>query len=565
MAPLAAALLPFQREGVAAGLRWRGRMLLGDEMGLGKTLQAIAIAAHFRSEWPLLVLCPTSLALAWCEELEKWCPFLKPGDINLVKGHHNEKMKTAPITILTYGLVTNGKEKEQIAALAREARFRVAICDEAHYLKSKDSLRTTLLTPILRGAARCLLLTGTPALSRPVELWTLLQCLELTGDGTLVPAWRNFTSFTDRFCDAKMKFFGRGGRQRDVSGSSNEGELHALLTTHCLLRRRKAAVLTQLPAKRRQRVVLQLDARDARPLRAIEDQLGKLDAAASDWDRRQNLSAQVVELGAAKAIRAAEYAIELLPSAGKLLYFGHHKSMLDAMEAAAAKAKVRCLRIDGSTPGAERQALVKTFQALPDTTDAIFVLSILAAGQGLTLTNAHTVVFGELRWVPGELLQAEDRAHRIGQQSAVNCHYCVAEGTVDEAMWRMLQRKVRSLGRTLDGAAAQLKAPQTQWRSASQGDGDDDADGDGPGGAEEAAAVAEEAAAEDALELVALRERRRREDAKLQKREAFRDLFASSRRGGPSGGGGGGGGGGAPPSGAQRRAARRRRLISTTR
>ena len=93
-----------------------------------------------------------------------------------------------------------------------------------------------------------------------------------------------------------MKFFGRGGRQRDVSGSSNEGELHTLLTTHCLLRRRKAAVLTQLPAKRRQRVVLQLDARDARPLRAIEDQLGKLDAAASDWDRRQNLSAQVVEL-----------------------------------------------------------------------------------------------------------------------------------------------------------------------------------------------------------------------------------------------------------------------------
>jgi len=339
-------------------------MLLGDEMGLGKTLQAIAIAATYRSEWPLLVLCPTSLALAWCEELEKWCPFLKPGDINLVKGHHNEKMRTAPVTILTYGLVTNGKEKEQIAALAREARFRVAICDEAHYLKSKDSLRTTLLTPILRGAARCLLLTGTPALSRPVELWTLLQCLELTGDGTLVPAWRNFTSFTDRFCDAKMKFFGRGGRQRDVSGSSNEGELHTLLTTHCLLRRRKAAVLTQLPAKRRQRVVLQLDARDARPLRAIEDQLGKLDAAASDWDRRQNLSAQVVELGAAKAIRAAEYAIELLPSAGKLLFFGHHKSMLDAVEAAAAAARVRCLRIDGSTPGAERQV---TLCALPVT------------------------------------------------------------------------------------------------------------------------------------------------------------------------------------------------------
>ena len=139
MAPLAAALLPFQREGVAAGLRWRGRMLLGDEMGLGKTLQAIAIAAHFRSEWPLLVLCPTSLALAWCEELEKWCPFLKPGDINLVRSHHNSELKRARVTILTYGLVTNGKERERLVQNVADAGFGIVITDEAHYLKSKDA------------------------------------------------------------------------------------------------------------------------------------------------------------------------------------------------------------------------------------------------------------------------------------------------------------------------------------------------------------------------------------------------------------------------------------------
>jgi SWI/SNF-related matrix-associated actin-dependent regulator 1 of chromatin subfamily A len=77
-------------------------------------------------------------------------------------------------------------------------------------------------------------------------------------------------------------------------------------------------------------------------------------------------------------------------------------------QAAAAKG-VRCLRIDGATPASERQALVQTFQAIKPGTPAIFALSILAAGQGLTLTAAHTVVFGELRWVPGELLQAEAR------------------------------------------------------------------------------------------------------------------------------------------------------------
>ena len=77
--------------------------------------------------------------------------------------------------------------------------------------------------------------------------------------------------------------------------------------------------------------------------------------------------------------------------------------------ACAASANVRIFRIDGSVPAIERQGLVNAFQALPPGMPAIFLLSILAAGQGLTLTGASTAVFGELRWTPGELLQAEDR------------------------------------------------------------------------------------------------------------------------------------------------------------
>ena len=134
------ALLPFQREGVAAAIeRWKGRILLGDEMGLGKTLQAIAIAVHYASEWPLLVVCPTSMSLTWCEELERWCPFLAPGDINLVRSHHNSELKRARVTILTYGLVTNGKERERLVQNVADAGFGVVITDEAHYLKSKDA------------------------------------------------------------------------------------------------------------------------------------------------------------------------------------------------------------------------------------------------------------------------------------------------------------------------------------------------------------------------------------------------------------------------------------------
>jgi SWI/SNF-related matrix-associated actin-dependent regulator 1 of chromatin subfamily A len=189
-------LLPFQREGVAKGLQFGGRLLLGDEMGLGKTLQAIALALRYRDEWPLLITCPTSLCLPWCEELERWVPDLLPGDIDVVRSIHNSRLGRAPVTILTYGLATNGKERKQICENVAAARFRVAIADEAHYLKSKDAQRSKLLLPVLQAASRCILLTGTPALSRPVELFTLVSTVR-----PRAPPWASCTQPADRTRD----------------------------------------------------------------------------------------------------------------------------------------------------------------------------------------------------------------------------------------------------------------------------------------------------------------------------------------------------------------------------
>ena len=124
--------------------------------------------------------------------------------------------------------------------------------------------------------------------------------------------------------------------------------------------------------------------------------------------------------------------LELLPSCHKLLFFAHHKPMLNEVESRAVQdhgRSVAIFRIDGSTPTVERQRLVSEFQKLPPERLALFLLSIQAAGQGLTLTNASTAVFGELRWVPGELLQAEDRCHRIGQARSRHCdNFVVTSG-----------------------------------------------------------------------------------------------------------------------------------------
>lgn len=109
------------------------------------------------------------------------------------------------------------------------------------------------------------------------------------------------------------------------------------------------------------------------------------------------------------------------------------------------------IRIDGSTPSAQRQALVDLFQDTP--TCRVAVLSITAAGVGLTLTAASNVFFAELFYNPGALMQAEDRAHRIGQQDTVNVQYLVARNTIDEQLFRILNNKISVLGETLDGVS----------------------------------------------------------------------------------------------------------------
>jgi SWI/SNF-related matrix-associated actin-dependent regulator 1 of chromatin subfamily A len=110
---------------------------------------------------------------------------------------------------------------------------------------------------------------------------------------------------------------------------------------------------------------------------------------------------------------------------------------------------VEYIRIDGSTTSSNRQQLVQQFQTSSQTRVAI--LSITAAGIALTLTAASTIYFAEMFWTPGSIIQAEDRAHRIGQTCTVNIYYFLADGTVDELIWPMIKEKFKILGEIVEG------------------------------------------------------------------------------------------------------------------
>lgn len=454
-------LRPFQREGfdfATKGTDSRGRLLIADEMGLGKTVTSLAIMLAFKSEWPLLILCPASLRYTWPSEIEKFYPWMPHSDVYVVKGfddcdfysnpHKRERIK---VVIATYSLLQN---RSAAARVLQQFKFKCVIADESHNLKEKTSQRCQLALPLLMSAKRLLLLSGTPALARPVELWAQLHCIDQDLFGS-------YTSYTKTYCNARRGRFGW-----DVSGLSNADELHTKLKS-VMIRRLKADVLKELPAK--QRCIVPVTIQESQHVKECRDIISQLndtrsavsslvgeEASEANFEARSLLMQAYQASGIGKAQSVAEYVLDWLRGSGtqKVLVFAHHKGVLDTIEAAVSKhlKGVGHMRIDGSVPPAERAARVKKFQTKAQVRLAL--LSVTAAGVGLTLTAASSVIFAELHWTPGVLAQAEDRCHRIGQTNAVNIMYCVckdADMSVDMSLWKMLGKKVSNLGRMIDG------------------------------------------------------------------------------------------------------------------
>eukprot|EP01119_Soliformovum_irregulare_P025295 TRINITY_DN9328_c0_g1_i3.p1 TRINITY_DN9328_c0_g1~~TRINITY_DN9328_c0_g1_i3.p1 ORF type:complete len:386 (-),score=122.09 TRINITY_DN9328_c0_g1_i3:45-1202(-) len=241
-------------------------------------------------------------------------------------------------------------------------------------------------------------------------------------------------------------------------------ELYLLLSNTIMIRRLKKDVLTQLPPKNRQQVTLIIEDKHRKTLNSIQSEFSNVKknlwkkSVQSDREKLRELRSDkyrlVLELfsdsGTAKLPSIIEYLKNILESGEfKFLIFAHHKNILDGIQSFLQTRKVDHIRIDGSTMPINRKPLVDHFQTTPEC--RVAVLSLTAAGTGLNFTAASLVIFTELFWNPGTLKQAEDRAHRIGQENYVDIRYLIGKGTSDELMWKMLKHKLEILGEALNG------------------------------------------------------------------------------------------------------------------
>lgn len=454
-APAGLAYLPYQKAGIAY-LMGKTSTLVGDEMGLGKTIQAIGLINADPSIRRVLVICPASLKLNWFRELQKW--LVEPRTIAILQ--RGQSIPQADIAIVNYDII--GK----LRAIIDSVDWDLMICDESHYLKNPKAARTKQVlgqgregfAPI--AAKRRVFLTGTPVLNRPIELWSIVHALDPHGLG------RSFMRFTMRYCAAHQNRFGW-----DFSGASNLDELQDRLRSSIMIRRLKRDVLTELPAKRRQLVPIEASGALGKVSYAMdvaftksEAEIARLQAdaelakaesetaykvAVNSLRNRQRAAFQELsklrhELALSKVPAVTEHVQELLETVEKVVVFCHHRDV--AAQLASGGAGV--VLVHGDMPIAERQAAVDRFQT--DPTCRLFVGTIMAAGVGLTLTAASTVVFAELDWVPGNVSQAEDRCHRIGQRDTVLVQHLVVDGSLDARLAQTLVDKQAVLDAALD-------------------------------------------------------------------------------------------------------------------
>ncbi|KAJ8287081.1 hypothetical protein GJAV_G00047440 [Gymnothorax javanicus] len=474
--------------------------ILADEMGLGKTIQAIAFLASLYEGGvcgPHLIVVPASTLDNWVRELNLWCPSLK---VLVYKGSIEER-KTLRYSIQnnqveynvimsTYNL-TIGTDSDR--GLFRKLELRYAVFDEGHMLKNMNSLRYRHLMAI--NAQHRLLLTGTPLQNNLLELMSLLNFIMPSMFSSSTSQINKMFSMKsseeqnnfekERITQAKLimkpfilrrvksevlkqlpekeeivEFCAMTEKQevlysalfQQLKGTSN-GEKRALsnvmmqlrkMANHPLLHRQyytsdRLATMSQLMLK-------EPTHKDANPAMIQEDM-----EVMSDFELHQLCQHypsiqdqqldQDVLLNSGKFHHLTKLLASLKDQGDRVVLFSQFTMMLDIVEVLLKHLGHRYVRLDGSTPIADRIVLIDEFNNNSEI--FVFLLSTRAGGLGINLTSANVVILHDIDCNPYNDKQAEDRCHRVGQTRTVRVIKLISKDSIEDCMLRVGQKKLK--------------------------------------------------------------------------------------------------------------------------
>lgn len=447
---------PYQLQGVARGLELK-RYINGDEPGLGKTCSSISTiyTAHkYKNElvYPCLVICPSALKINWAREWEMWTGKKALILDNNVKDtwHRFFEMGIHDVFIVNYESLKKyfvkyyppkGKLKssKDIVMDDRINLFKSIIIDESHRLKDPNTQQTKISIRICHKKDWVILLSGTPVVNKPVDLYPQLAIMGRLGE------FGGKKNFFWRYCE--------GGK-----GSSNLKELNYYLNDKCFFRREKKDVIKDLPEKQRQTILCDISTRSEYNKAKNDFAKFLLDNGATDAEVAKKLRGEImVKMQELKKISAKgkmnevkDFVKDIIESGEKLILFCNLHSIVDEV----LKQFPKAVTVTGRDDEESKQRAVDMFQKDPNC--KLIVCNIKAAGVGITLTASSRVAFIEYPWTYADCVQCEDRAHRIGQKNNVMCTYFLGKSTIDEDLYEMIQEK-RHTANTITGATDKME------------------------------------------------------------------------------------------------------------
>lgn len=447
--------------------------ILADEMGLGKTIQTISLITYLierkQQPGPFLVIVPLSTLTNWNNEFEKWAPSVSR---IVYKGPPNQRKNAAQqirygnfqVLLTTYEFIIKDRP------VLSKVKWLHMIVDEGHRMKNSQSKLSSTITQYYHTRYR-LILTGTPLQNSLPELWALLNFV-------LPTIFKSVTSFDEWF---NTPFANTGGQ--DKMELSEEEQLLVIRRLHkvlrpFLLRRLKKDVEKDLPDKQERVVKCNFSALQAKLYKQLgtHNRIMVNDASGKKTGMRglSNMLMQLRKLCNHPFVfeevetqmspgtnvndliwRTAgkfELLDRILPkfkaTGHRVLMFFQMTAIMDIMEDYMRYKGIGFLRLDGSTKADDRSELLKQFNA-PNSPYFCFLLSTRAGGLGLNLQTADTVIIYDSDWNPHQDLQAQDRAHRIGQKNEVRILRLISSNSVEEKILERAQFKLDMDGKVI--------------------------------------------------------------------------------------------------------------------
>ena len=438
--PYSDKLRKYQRVDVKA-MKHMKRLILGNEPGTGKTLESIAYCDEIGAE-RVLIVASKSLMGGWYNEIKRWS---SNPDVTIIPVETQYKRKEKILANFAknsrFNIINYEMLRDKTFFPIWSQHWDVVICDEAHRLKGRETQQTKGLSRVKCDSL--ILATGTWITNNHHEVFQLLNLIEPN-------RFTSYWQFVERFCETEQNYF--NARAKNIVGPKNLTAYKYMMNRY-LIQRRKRDVLTELPQVIHKRVPIKMTSYQEKHYKELQDEmittfLGESPAedtmvvtptVLSMYAKLRQITLTPALVGGKDSTNKAQAILDIIENTdGQVVVFSWHKRYIKHLETILANKKIKYFSIHGDVSAADRTKAEIGFR---EGKAKVMLGTIKAMSEGLNLQTASVLIFADKSYVPADNEQAIARVDRMGQKKSPLIYHLITEGTIEETIEDILQKK----------------------------------------------------------------------------------------------------------------------------